>query len=180
MRKANSGSFKKGQKSSLFKDETGNRYGKLTVLGRSTDRSHGYAAWRCQCDCGNIVDRQGTHLRYGSNHSCIGGSRCGKILPKKYQNQSKQRRWLRFYKAYDILEEDFNCIWQAFRGKCGICARSLVHPDDSKRRTPDSCCLDHNHKTGRLRGLLCNSCNKGIGLLQDSVELLENAVKYLK
>lgn len=40
--------------------------------------------------------------------------------------------------------------------------------------------LDHNHETGKLRGFLCNNCNRGLGLLGDSLKQLRNAVKYLE
>lgn len=39
--------------------------------------------------------------------------------------------------------------------------------------------LDHDHKTGKPRGLLCHNCNRGLGLFRDSEELLESARKYL-
>lgn len=40
--------------------------------------------------------------------------------------------------------------------------------------------VDHCHQTRKLRGLLCGSCNRGIGLLGDSVERMEAALSYLK
>ncbi len=40
--------------------------------------------------------------------------------------------------------------------------------------------VDHNHNTGKVRGLLCNNCNAGIGLFQDSIKILEKALLYLK
>ena len=40
--------------------------------------------------------------------------------------------------------------------------------------------VDHDHETGAVRGLLCNHCNRGIGLLGDSITNLENAIKYLQ
>ena len=40
--------------------------------------------------------------------------------------------------------------------------------------------IDHCHETGKIRGLLCDNCNKGIGNLQDDIEILNNAIKYLR
>ena len=39
--------------------------------------------------------------------------------------------------------------------------------------------IDHNHDTGRVRGLLCQGCNSALGVLGDSVEGLQRAIKYL-
>jgi len=41
-------------------------------------------------------------------------------------------------------------------------------------------CVDHDHNTGKIRGLLCNTCNRALGLLKDNKQLLINALKYLK
>jgi hypothetical protein len=55
--------------------------------------------------------------------------------------------------------------------KCKICSTHLT-----KKNT----CFDHCHDSGMVRGALCRSCNSGLGLLEDSVELLYNAIIYLK
>lgn len=55
---------------SNFKDETGNKYGKLTVLYRTKDLRPGEARWHCKCDCGNECDVSGVHLRNKSVQSC--------------------------------------------------------------------------------------------------------------
>jgi hypothetical protein len=41
-------------------------------------------------------------------------------------------------------------------------------------------CIDHDHTTLKVRGILCNKCNFGIGQLNDNIERLENAITYLK
>jgi hypothetical protein len=43
-----------------------------------------------------------------------------------------------------------------------------------------SVCIDHNHITGNVRGLICLACNSGIGQLQDSVEILRNAIEWIQ
>lgn len=43
----------------------------------------------------------------------------------------------------------------------------------------DKLSVDHNHKTGQIRGLLCNKCNTGLGMFQDNTSIIESALKYL-
>ncbi len=68
-------------------------------------------------------------------------------------------------------------IQQDFR--CGLCGGLPVdsHP---KRKSPDGFVIDHDHATGRVRGLLHPNCNAGIGLLQDSPEILRRGAEYLE
>ena len=54
-------------------------------------------------------------------------------------------------------------------GKCAICTKPF----------PGRIAIDHDHRTGRVRGLLCTSCNTGIGKLGDDPELLLRAISYL-
>lgn len=53
-----------------YKDETGNRYGRLLVLERTDNSPRGIAMWLCRCDCGQIVAARGDHLRSGATQSC--------------------------------------------------------------------------------------------------------------
>jgi len=45
---------------------------------------------------------------------------------------------------------------------------------------PQRLCVDHNHQTGEVRGLLCQKCNTGIGNMKDSIKILSQAILYLK
>lgn len=58
----------------------------------------------------------------------------------------------------------------------GLCAICEQHFSNFKRRLA----VDHNHHTGKLRGLLCASCNSGLGKLQDDRRFLEAAIIYLR
>lgn len=62
----------------------------------------------------------------------------------------------------------------AQNGGCAIC--STTTPDGNARRFH----VDHDHETGKIRGLLCHSCNTGIGKLRDDPDLLLSAVAYLR
>jgi len=61
-------------------------------------------------------------------------------------------------------------------GLCAICGKP-----PSRRNVKEMLLhVDHNHKTGKIRGLLCNSCNRGIGLLGDNPDTLFAAEGYLR
>ena len=75
-------------------------------------------------------------------------------------------------KRYGVTPEDYDRMLEERGGCCEICGRSGV---DCKR----SLCIDHDHLTGNLRGLLCVKCNLGIGYFGDNTTMLENAKMYL-
>lgn len=59
-----------GRGGSGFKDEVGNKYGKLLVIKRVTNNKAGTAKWECKCDCGNTKEVLGANLRDGTIKSC--------------------------------------------------------------------------------------------------------------
>ena len=72
----------------------------------------------------------------------------------------------------------FQTLLLAQNGKCAICG--ATHGHRSCRGQVCRLAIDHDHKTGEVRGLLCNNCNRGLGRFKDSVENLEAALRYLK
>lgn len=76
---------------------------------------------------------------------------------------------------YGISHDDFNRMWEGQNGQCAVCGFNLV----PRGRTKYSACVDHNHDTGEIRGLLCRGCNHGIGCLKDSPDVLFFAAMYL-
>jgi len=68
---------------------------------------------------------------------------------------------------------NYNKLFNDQNGLCACCTR---HQSSFVKLFA----VDHNHKTGKVRGLLCDPCNKGIGLLQDSTDVLYKAFNYLK
>jgi hypothetical protein len=81
---------------------------------------------------------------------------------RRFKNRFKMPKDFDYYKTFRKLEKING-------GKCFICEKK-----DKKM------CLDHNHKTKKIRGILCDSCNRGIGLLNDDIILLQKAIDYLK
>lgn len=87
---------------------------------------------------------------------------------KASQNRNRELKC-----KYGITLPEYNAILQSQNNSCAICkTRSL----SSKRKSFD---VDHCHKTKQIRGLLCHSCNVGIGFFQDNIELLKQAISYL-
>ena len=82
-------------------------------------------------------------------------------------------------KALGVTEEDFNILLKQQENKCAICKKDH---DTYRSNTQNNrrFAVDHDHKTGKIRGLLCDKCNRGIGYFKDSEQLLLNAIKYLK
>ena len=76
--------------------------------------------------------------------------------------------------------DEFDAWWIVFKGKCGICENDLKMPVSGRGQPLDVVAIDHDHATGKIRGLLCNACNKGLGLFTDSIEKLNKARKYLE
>jgi len=81
---------------------------------------------------------------------------------------AKYGRAHRLRKSYNISTQDFSDMLMRQGGKCAICGRE------------GTLCVDHDHITGAVRGLLCRGCNTGIGGLGDSVANLMAAVEYLR
>lgn len=89
---------------------------------------------------------------------------------------SQYETWTRnLRRNYQMTPEDFNALWDAQEGKCAICGNAMK----PRGRTKDAVGVDHNHATGKVRGLLCRGCNHGIGNLQDDPRILKAAAQYL-
>ena len=80
-------------------------------------------------------------------------------------------------KQYGITLEDYEELFKQQKGCCKICDR---HISELNQKHKKNLCVDHCHKTGKIRGLLCDKCNRGLGLFCDDKSLLLKAINYLK
>lgn len=105
----------------------------------------------------------------GYNWSCI--KCCNGISKNYYKNNILKIKDSHYKNSYNISLEKYIEMYKECAGKCNICSRQF-----------SVLCIDHNHITGKIRGLLCSNCNKGIGFLQTDVGInfLELAADYLK
>lgn len=120
---------------------------------------------------------------------------CGKVKPRSefYLNKTdpatgkryatsacipcypKQQRGYILKRKYGITIAEYDTMLAAQGGGCAICGTKT----NTYRGEARHFAVDHDHDTGRVRGLLCQTCNRMIGLAGDSVERLKAAARYL-
>ena len=77
-------------------------------------------------------------------------------------------------KKYGFSIEEYNLLLKKQKDKCAICGSKKNKIANRSRLE-----VDHCHKTGKIRGLLCSSCNRSLGLLGENVRILKRAIIYL-
>ena len=102
--------------------------------------------------------------------------------PEKYKLKRKQYYWRDVEKSRKEAREKhreyrYGVPYAVFlekikeqNGKCGICKNGIQ----------ENATLDHCHKTGKMRGLLCRACNRGLGMFGDSLPVLKEAIEYVR
>ena len=92
---------------------------------------------------------------------------------RDYYNKHKQA-WPKYnlQARYGITPEDYDRLYEEQQGGCAICGK---HQSKLKKALS----VDHNHKTGQIRGLLCNRCNLLLGNVSDNSIILRSAADYL-
>jgi hypothetical protein len=104
---------------------------------------------------------------------------CGiKDRLEKYHNNNgkelqKKRSFRSLLKSYGIDEEIYEQERVKQNYRCCLCG---AHENEQHHKR---LYVDHCHKTGKYRGLLCNLCNTGLGALKDNTEVLQKAIEYL-
>lgn len=162
---------------------------------REPRASDGLHSW-CK-PCVRVYDREGKRRRYERKRPIVAAGfkhcmRCQEILPvdafgpnraredglqeycrpckRSYANALYARTRAQTLHRYGLTLEDFDRMFAEQDGRCAAC------DGRSEKRLH----IDHDHSTGRIRGLLCENCNLGIGKFKDDPERLESAARYLR
>ncbi len=80
---------------------------------------------------------------------------------------------------YGLTPTDMLAMVSDQDNRCKICFQRPPKPVEGKRQK-QFLCVDHDHDSGKIRGLLCDSCNIGLGGFKDNTELFQAAINYLK
>jgi hypothetical protein len=95
-----------------------------------------------------------------------------KAYQKEYRRRySNEIRFHKIQKYYGITEQEWYSIFHSQDNRCSICCCE----DPGKKGWS----TDHDHKTGKVRGILCSSCNNGLGRFKDNPDSLKRAAEYL-
>ena len=92
---------------------------------------------------------------------------------KEYNRSYLARKAENLKKRYGITLDDYNKMFDSQQGKCAIC---FTHQTELKV----ALAVDHRHSDGKVRELLCDGCNRGIGLLREDPVILQSAIRYLE
>lgn len=96
-----------------------------------------------------------------------------KKIEKRYRDNNKDVfRNNQLKRKFGITIEEFILMKEECGNQCMICG---VHINELNKDLH----VDHDHTSGNIRGLLCSTCNSGLGMFKDSTELLKNAIEYL-
>lgn len=120
----------------------------------------------------------------GGNQKHLLKSRCNDCLYKEHKRWVEENpEAVREYRAKDkwtlqkrcarhgITPEEFWSIYEEQDGACPVCDKPIEAEDSA---------IDHNHKTGEVRGILCKTCNRALGLLGDSPDTMFRGFTYLQ
>jgi hypothetical protein len=108
-----------------------------------------------------ICPHGGKQHALGKCKLCYMAAKAREYYPTRGRNQH-------FLRQYGLTVEQVDAAIRVLGSRCEICGKEAkLH-------------IDHDHVRGIVRGMLCGSCNRGIGLLKDSPEVLESAAAYLR
>lgn len=104
---------------------------------------------------------------------------------QKWRAKNPEKHWLshtayRFRKEYGITIEEAFALLAAQDGRCANTACGVQIEFGGRIKKVAAAVIDHCHQTGKVRGILCDSCNKTIGLGRENEKILQGLVSYLE
>ena len=97
------------------------------------------------------------------------------LLPEK----KEFNKWRDIQKKYGMSKDEWFWMYKEQGRECGMCSRELSINRNGSDPNSLSACIDHDHETNKIRGMLCNRCNVLLGFADDDVNLLQLGIIYL-
>ena len=126
-----------------------------------------YSEFKCKCPRCKAWNHSLYLSRKGYMKACMRRS----YLKNKEAHKTRGRK-THLKKFFGLTPEDYVALFNKQQGQCLIC--------DTVNNNGRNLSVDHNHKTGKIRGLLCTVCNSALGKFKDSKEMLLKAISYLE
>lgn len=153
----------------------------LRCKGRFVARSYNHkycGSQRVQGSCSWLQAKEATALFVRTNQELIRTYKqrwetALKADPKKWRSFTRRRQLAK----YGLTEEQYDQLLKKQRRRCAICRSP--YPGRIRHRRCRDFVVDHDHRSGRVRGLLCFDCNIGLGMFEDDANRLVNAARYL-
>jgi hypothetical protein len=127
-----------------------------------------------------LIEKPLSEYHKRSNRPCGVRSQCKqcyKDYPKQFKRREGYSRQYDLMKSYGITVDEYNKLLESQSGVCSICKTTKPSSDASRKKFFS---VDHCHHTGKIRGLLCDCCNRALGLFKDNAEVMKEAIKYLE
>lgn len=163
----------------FHQNQSGSKIAMLTLLEQTDEKAkNGSYKYRVVCDCGTEKIVAYSAMTRGNTKSCgcqqypkgelSANWKHGRSQTKEYDLELHMKR------TYGMSFKDYEEMLFAQDGKCAICK---AEPPKDQHKTRLN--IDHCHASGKVRGLLCDCCNRALGLMRDNTELLQKAIQYL-
>ena len=96
---------------------------------------------------------------------------CSSYCKQKFNRRGIKQRQYSLKHMFNLTLDQYNEMLRKVKNQCEICETKF---DNLKFRP----CVDHDHQTNKIRGILCNNCNAGLGFFAESHDILQRANAY--
>lgn len=123
--------------------------------------------------CDSLKESDKFYIRKNKKEEWIIQKPCIECTKKYKKEKVSEVKNIRLKKAYNISNDEYNIILLNQNNSCAICEK---HKSNFNKELS----VDHCHNSNKIRGILCNDCNVGLGFFKDDIRLFKKAINYLK